>query len=161
MSIETNLLSIHVNLLSIDYPSKSIKKMPQKFVCTIGYHRNNYIIGSSIGGLYMGVGNCESRTPPYLDNSALKLWCSLFSGPSPVVWSLGNLSYSVLLRLKNTSGNWLAPTSRRNLDRWAKEAHQRLASSAWKTGESWLMIYSQKIMRQMPVQVVILEVAQL
>ena len=44
ISIETNLLSIHVNLLSIDFPFKSKQKSPQKFLCTIGYHPNNYII---------------------------------------------------------------------------------------------------------------------
>jgi hypothetical protein len=43
MLIRTNLLSIHLNLLSTDVPFKS-KNKTYKFVYTIGYHRNNYII---------------------------------------------------------------------------------------------------------------------
>ena len=43
ISIDINLLSIHLNLRSIDVPFKS-KKSTQKCLCTIGCHRNNYII---------------------------------------------------------------------------------------------------------------------
>ena len=44
ISIETSLVSIHSNLLSIDFPFKSPKKTPKKLLCTIGYHPNNYIV---------------------------------------------------------------------------------------------------------------------
>ena len=47
ISIEINLLSIHLNSLSIDFPSTAnleTTKSPHTFLCTIGYHPNNYII---------------------------------------------------------------------------------------------------------------------
>ena len=64
ISIEINLLSIHLNLHSIDYPFKSKNKSPEKFLCTIGYHKIIEDLGHSWG---TPLNNCLGLGAVFLD----------------------------------------------------------------------------------------------